>query len=434
MTTNLDLDLILAPIPGENPAGEDLRYTVHDEIKEAKRADDTFDRGDWDRDLKKADWDKTVKLCVEALSKKTKDLQIAIWLTEALTVTEGFKGSLNGLKIITGYLRDHWDHVYPRIDEDDFEYRILCLEYLNNSLSTQINHVSLTDNKAKAGHSWFKYKESRKVGYETDAQKKTMRDELAAEGKLTAEEFDAAVGASSKAFYVALAEALDGCMQEFKQLDEIVDEKFGKEAPRLAELKTALEGCDQVVKPILKEKRELEPDPEPEDASDTEETSQEGTNLEEGAGLEESQQEIIADSFPEGGPGDSASQEGALWQKAVAVLSTSGVNKALSQLLYASSSAPSVREKNRYRLLMVKLCLKANRPDLARPIVEELNALIEELNLERWESSRWIAEVLAALYQCLTTGEATAEDTGKAQVLFQKLCTLDVTKAMIYKH
>jgi type VI secretion system protein ImpA len=76
MTTNLDLDLILAPIPGKNPAGEDLRYTVHDEIKEAKRADDTYDRGDWDRDLKKADWDKMVKLCVEALSNKTKDLRL----------------------------------------------------------------------------------------------------------------------------------------------------------------------------------------------------------------------------------------------------------------------------------------------------------------------------------------------------------------------
>jgi type VI secretion system protein ImpA len=78
------------------------------------------------------------------------------------------------------------------------------------------------------------------------------------------------------------------------------------------------------------------------------------------------------------------------------------------------------------------LCLKADRPDLAKPILEELHALIEELNLERWESANWIADVLEALYKCLTAGDAN-EDLSRAAQLFQKMCTLDVTKAMLYK-
>ncbi len=82
---------------------------------------------------------------------------------------------------------------------------------------------------------------------------------------------------------------------------------------------------------------------------------------------------------------------------------------------------------------MAKLCLEAGRPDLARPIIEELNALIEELHLERWESPLWIAEILDTLYQCLIRGKPSDEDVQKGQALFQRLCRMDVTKAMGHK-
>jgi hypothetical protein len=137
--------------------------------------------------------------------------------------------------------------------------------------------------------------------------------------------------------------------------------------------------------------------------------------------------------MPSGTVTDSAAHETVLWRKANEMLNTSGIKAGLQQLLVASTTAPSVRERNRFRLLMARLCLKADRPDLARPILEELYALIEELNLERWESPNWIADVFEALYKCLTTGGAN-EDPSRTEQLFQKMCTLDVTKAMIYKH
>ena len=80
----ISIDTLLAPIPGENPAGEDLRYTtIYEEIKEARRSDDVLDRGAWKHDIKTSDWQKVVTIAVDALTKKTKDLQIAAWLTEA---------------------------------------------------------------------------------------------------------------------------------------------------------------------------------------------------------------------------------------------------------------------------------------------------------------------------------------------------------------
>jgi type VI secretion system protein ImpA len=84
--------------------------------------------------------------------------------------------------------------------------------------------------------------------------------------------------------------------------------------------------------------------------------------------------------------------------------------------------------------MMAKLALLAERPDISRPIVEELYALINEIHLEKWESPLWIAEVIEAYYQCLTSPGASEDDRLKAEnELFPKLCSLDITKALAYK-
>ncbi len=434
MRVEIDLVGILTPIADDNPAGEDLRYILYDEITEARRADDVFDRGDWQRDIKSADWETVISLCSDALLNRTKDLQIAGWLTEALTITEGFEGLLTGLKVIRGFLENFWESVYPEIEDDDLDFRVGRLEFLNNSLWSRIKQIPLTDSNAKAGYSWLQWEESRRVGNEGDAAKAETRAELVAEGKLTAEEFDAAVSLSSRAFYESLAAEVTKCSEEFGALEQLSDEKFGKEAPRLAELRKSLEDCNQLVSKILKEKRELEPDePESTGEEDTAAAEVSASPVSEPASADvESARLIGPDSMPSGTLSDSAAHEKVLWQKANELLNTSGIKAGLQQLLVASTTAPSVRQRNRYRLLMARLCLKADRPDLAKPILEELHALIEELNLERWESPNWIADVLEALYKCMTVGDAN-QDPSRAEELFRKMCTLDVTKAMLYK-
>ena len=439
MKREIDIEAILAPIPGDNPAGEDLRYSpVYDQIKEARRADDLLDQGDWQRDIKTSDWDAVITISVEALTRKTKDLQIAVWLTEALVHLEGFSGLAMGLKILTGFFRDCWDHVYPEIEEGDLDFRIGPIEFMNEKLWLSVKQIPLSDKDATAGYSWLQWQESRQVGYEADTRnqygdvddnKKRARDDWIAEGKITGEDFDTAVARSSKAYYESLAEGLTVCLEEFKRFDETVDERFGSDAPRLAELRKALTDCERVVMKISKEKKDMGPVGEPEPVTE-EVAAAEGNEVEE---VEDASIEDVL-LFPADRVSDSGFLEKTIWEDALAKLKTSGIKKALGQLFSAFCSAPSVREKNRYQLLMAKLCLKAERPDLARPIAEKLNTLIEELQLERWESPVWIAEVLDTLYKCLTTGEPTDDDIGRARVLLQRLCITDVTKAMSYKN
>jgi len=438
MKRKIDIEAILAPIPGDNPAGEDLRYSpAYDQIKEARRADDLLDRGDWQREIKTSDWDAVITTTVDALINKSKDLQMAAWLTEALVDTEGFSGLAIGLKILSGFLRDYWEHVYPVIEDGDLDFRIGPIEHMNEKLWLAVKQVPLTDKDATPGYSWLQWQESRQVGYEADIRnqygdvdenKKKARNASIAEGKITAEDFDAAVARSSKAYYKSLAEDLTACLEEFKRFDDTVDGKFGSEAPRLAELREALEDCERVIMKIFKEKKDLDAIEEPEPSTE-EAAAAEVNDVEEEE--DASSEDVLP--FPANRILDSGSLEKAMWKDALAKLKASGIKKALGQLFSASCSAPSVREKNRYQLLMAKLCLKAERADLARPIAEKLNILIEELQLEHWESPVWIADVLDTLYKCLTTGEPTDEDVGRARALLQRLCTTDVTKAMSYK-
>jgi type VI secretion system protein ImpA len=448
MKSKIDVQALLTPIPGENPAGKDLRYTkLYDDIREARREKETFGVGDQGPAIKRADWNKVIKVCNDALLNKTKDLQIAVWLTEALVRIDGFEGLSAGFQILRGLLGNFWDQVYPVIEDKDLEFRIGCLEFMNEKLSFSIRQIPLTDPKKTPGYSLIKFEESRQVGYEKDLvtqrgdvseDKKNARAEKVSEGKITAEDFDSAINKSLPAFYESLAAGLIACRNEFAAFSQLIDEKFGANAPRLSDVQEALEAHERLkyLAPYIKKADPsgsgLESESGEREATvETEmETEQEGKE----------DQEISASAepgVPQRFPGDQhsgfESLEKAMWQDSVKKLREGGIKVALDQLYKASSSMPSLREKSRYRLLMAKLCLKADRPDLARPILEELYALIEELHLTRWEAPMWIAEVHEALYQCLSAGAPPDEDRLRANELFKKLCTIDVTKAMTYR-
>ena len=461
----MDFDAMLAPIPGDNPSGENLRYTsVYDEIQEARRADDALDQGDWQHEVKTADWNTVLSLSMDALTTKTKDLQLAAWLLESLTITRGFKGVTQGLTVITEFLKQFWETLYPEIEDDDLDYRAGPLEFVNDKLWLPLKEIPLTDPARTSGFSWMKWQESRKVGLEKDIlnqygdvddTKKRARDDQIADGKLTAEEFDSAVRGSSRAFYEDLFENITISVDLFNTLDTIVDEKFGRDAPRLAELKTSLTDSLNLVTKFVKAKREEEPDeitqaPQkaPSEDQGAEFTAKEGSEPGPVSGGPVPASPVSAQQMMQIPMGygaqaggyhvnrilGSAGLEEAVWQDVLNKLAKEGIKPALEQLLGASCSAQSIREKTNFRLLMARLCLKAGRPDLARPILEELNTLVGDLGLENWESPIWIAEVLGTLFQCLTADGSSDDDQYRANDILTRLCTLDVTKAMEYSN
>ncbi|MBV8674177.1 MAG: type VI secretion system ImpA family N-terminal domain-containing protein, partial [Acidobacteriaceae bacterium] len=114
-------DDLLNPVPGENPSGLSLRYErICDQIKEARtEEDENIPSGDWQRQVKRADFALVIKLAGEALATKSKDLQLAAWLTEAHVKREGIALIAPCFKLMQDLQEHFWDTLHPEIEDGD---------------------------------------------------------------------------------------------------------------------------------------------------------------------------------------------------------------------------------------------------------------------------------------------------------------------------
>src|SRR5580698_4024543 len=191
---------LLTPIAGDNPSGANLRYDpVYDQIKEARRQDDTGPQGDWQRERKVADYRVAMDLASKALAERSKDLQLAVWVTEAALHREKFAGLQQGLDLLRGLLEQFWDTLYPEIEDDDLEPRIVLLGWVGERLVEAVNFTPITAGGLGLHH----YKESRVIGTEEDAAasevKLQARQAAIKEGKTTVEMFDGDAASTSTA-------------------------------------------------------------------------------------------------------------------------------------------------------------------------------------------------------------------------------------------
>ena len=251
---------LLNPISADKPAGDNLRYApIYDKIKDARREDDDAPQGEWKHERKVADWPLTIKLVSEALATKTKDLQLAAWLAEAMLIREGVAGLREVLDLIRGYLESYWEGLYPELEDGDAEYRAAPLEWIGDRLEMPVKRVPLT----RKGLNWLQYKESRAIGSEESAdtdEKRQARLDAIADGKIPQEQFDKDFDETPKKFYVGLLESFDAAMESVAALGQVCDEKFGDVTPSFGTLKRALEEVRQTVYILLQAKREKEPD------------------------------------------------------------------------------------------------------------------------------------------------------------------------------
>jgi type VI secretion system protein ImpA len=255
-------DDLLNPIEGPNPSGVNLRYNpVYDKIKEARREEDQPPPGMTERDRKTADNALVIKLTTDALTTKTKDLQLAAWLTEAWLKQKGFGGLRDGLAVCHGLVEKFWETVYPEIEDGDVQARGAPLGFLGTKLEIPVKLIPVVE---KAKYGFLDHQQSREVGYEDQAKSddaKKKRTVAIKEGKLAPEVFDAAFEETPKKFYAQAEKDLDACLQLVRQLQESCDPKFVDEGPSFGPLRSALEATRHLIHSFLQKKREKEPDP-----------------------------------------------------------------------------------------------------------------------------------------------------------------------------
>jgi type VI secretion system protein ImpA len=255
-------DELLNPIEGPNPSGANLRYDpLYDKIKEARREEAQPPPGMTEQDRKVSDNAQVIRLTTELLTSKTKDLQLAAWLTEASLKQKGFSGLKDGLALCCGLVEKFWDSIYPEIEDGDAESRGAPLGFVGLKLDIPVKLIPVVE---KAKYGVLDYQQSKEVGYEDQIkgdEAKKKRAALIKEGKLSPELFDRAFEETPKKFYAQAEKDLDSCLENLARLRKTCDEKFGNEGPTFGPLQTALEASRHLIHGFLQKKREKEPDP-----------------------------------------------------------------------------------------------------------------------------------------------------------------------------
>lgn len=243
------LDDLLVPIDGG--AGEDLAFSaLFDQIKEARRADPVYlTQGEWETELKQADWDTVVELATEGIQIRSKDLMLAGWLTEGLTQKYHFQGLAFGLELTDSLLQRYWEDLFPGLDEG-LEERAARLGWQGTTLAEVIGNLPLVQG---SGYGLNRYDESRQV--ENLARQNASAGAAALEeGKINAELFQRSVTQTETEFLLSRHAEVTASVEACRRLQACMDTHFGHEAPSLRKLDEKLLAAQQLLERVLKER------------------------------------------------------------------------------------------------------------------------------------------------------------------------------------
>ncbi len=267
----LDFEHLLAPIPGDNPAGEPVPYMTRQQLEDFRKGTDVeeFDEKDPRRPESPVppDWESIIQLAKEVLETSSKDLLVAARLTEALTCMYGFRGLRDGLHLILLMVEQCWDRVFPAIEEeDDLEIRSAPFNWLDDPdrgarFPTAVRLIPMVEGEA-GPCSWIDWKRSQ-----------------GGTGSISAADFEAAVQHTPREVCKDQFEDLDETRTYLDQITEDLNERLGQAAPGMLGLRQAVSDCRILAEQILERKG---PDPATLASDDDSEESVEGGEGESG--------------------------------------------------------------------------------------------------------------------------------------------------------
>jgi len=256
---SIALDDFLHPIPGDLPAGEDLRYSgLFDRLTELRREDDLqAPQGIWESQTKLADWGEVISLASDALKTQTKDLQVTVWLTEALLMKERLPGLADGLELLEALCRQFWPNLHPEIDDSgDLDGRLSPIYWIDVKLSQRLMTLPLTQGAAiddTAGYSWQTWLTAQRLEALHAAQPRDF-EQAVSRGEITVVKFMGSARGSPDRFYVKLRDDLGRCLTGCQRLIGTLDTLCGNQAPSLRHFQGLLEEMTALVDRILTER------------------------------------------------------------------------------------------------------------------------------------------------------------------------------------
>jgi type VI secretion system protein ImpA len=241
----LDFEALLAPIPGDDPAGAPVPYDVRQQLEEARKEEDPDDYAPDDptrpQEARRADWAGIVRLAQQTLTGASKDLLVAARLTEALVRLHGFAGLRDGLRLLRELIEQCWDRLYPTIEDGDLEVRAGPFFWLDDAdkgarFPNTLRAVPLVAVDGRP-YGWLAWRQSQ------DAR-----------GGVTREEFEQAILATPAEFCQRVVEEVAQGHDELNLLTRSLAQVMGQTAPGLTAIRQALDECQALARQIAQRK------------------------------------------------------------------------------------------------------------------------------------------------------------------------------------
>lgn len=240
MTMPPDLPALLEPVEGDLAAGPDLRgdysaqslyYRLRDARSDARAAERAAD-ADPSLEAEAGQHWKNVAQFARAALEKSRDLEIAAWLTEALVREEGLPGLAEGARLIEALTRRFWDGLYPMPDEDGMETRVAPVAGLNGvggdgTLMQPLRKLPLFIRSSGLPVPVFLYQQAEETEGLGDAKRKAAR---LASGVPDFAGLETEARAARAGFTILLRDAAEASAA-WKAMGAALDEAAGADAP-----------------------------------------------------------------------------------------------------------------------------------------------------------------------------------------------------------
>ena len=271
----LDIEALLAPIPGDDPAGGSVPYTIREQLDPLRKEVDpsSFSVKDPMRptEPKLADWPTIVEIAGETLRHSSKDLLLVARLIEGETKLRGFAGMRDSLRLARRLLDEAWDRLRPPIEEpDDIEVRAAALNWLDDSSRGARFPATVRSTPLIVGPlgalSWVDWTQSQK-------------------DKATAEQTENVIKSTPREVCQLAVDDLDEIVAELGLILGLCNDKMGPAGPGMVQVRQAIVECRTLAGQILDRKGPApvvaqQPEPDEELATDGAEPS--GTGPERG--------------------------------------------------------------------------------------------------------------------------------------------------------
>jgi len=252
----IQLEPLLAPIPGDKPTGADLRADANPASDYFKLKDSRFAARAKEREIDAGaepaelpEWRIILDLAPKVLTTQSKDLEVAAWLVEALLRKHNFAGLRDGFRLVRGLVEKYWDGLYPLPDEDGIDFKVAPLTALNGegadgTLIQPMKKIPVTTGRDPGPFAAWHYDQARKLATITDEKQKAWH---AKAGTATMDQIEASRRATKPKFFIDLVDDLRLCEEEFAGLGAVLDKTCGQNAPPVSNIRSTLEAVKAVV-------------------------------------------------------------------------------------------------------------------------------------------------------------------------------------------